>query len=1044
MERFIQRKTGGMLWSWVLLVLLALSSRLAAQPQGSVKTLAGAFAGFADGFGNVANGAQFDGPLGLALTKDNRVLVADSGNNLIRAVRTTDQYVTTVIPPLFQINRLQKPVAVAVDTNGVIYVANETSHWIQKYDRFGNFITNVVQTPSVPTALAIGQGTSLYVAELNGVVKRYNSAGAWTGTYQFTVPVATPNALEAEFRGIAVFQEGKLAVSDSANHVIWVFNTTNDVPVLFGGTVNQAGFANGTPGYGLLNHPLHIAAGLNNSLVIADWGNHRIRVLGCDGTLDTMYGVDPSQWEVFPDPAIFPGWLDGSPQFAESREPVGLTVGADGTVYGSEVYYHLVRAATGLTYPDACAGGSTGGGTNSGGGTNGGSTNVVIQAPILTPNSGYYPMGVKVEVSSPASSSGFGGDVNLYYTTDGTDPTTNSAIVQLVGGKRVIEWRSTALDLTSLRVRSQTGTNVSLVARGISASFDAPSTLGEVGIAPSLRGTNFIAGLGSTLILPVVANLRSGVELQSLQMVVEVSPVNPAGTARIELPLQPKALTMSSNDFVAMAMASTNAPLTFLSNLNGTNRLAVVYIGTNSLFKVSPFGTVAVLSIPIPPQADSLGHKSSVGSQYLIRIVEISGTSDGQQAVLLKSMPDRVVTVGNEGYLVGDTAPGSWYNAGDFGDEGDGLLRNADVNNAFYASLGFKVPYAASDAFNAMDVVPEDTLSGVGGDGEIRFLDWQILLRRSLGFNANFWRRAWTQAGVRKAFLSPSNQPLDVVAPLTAKAAPEGYHRPVRISADTVGGITQQELAQIPVRLRVKPGAAVAGLQFVAYVTSDQGEPTVGPVSFVPAAGLPQPSLSGNSIPGVGTLNNAFFCSWNVGAFVAPLEGSVLLGNLTFRMPGSAISRGRYSVHFEKADGAAADFQTMYAFESLRGDVWVNVSPLLPPETLPDEWKIYHFGSLIDADAQASADPEHDGFSNFEEYLAGTDPSTADWRVSVSEVGAQIRWFGHANAVYTVERSRDLKTWEQVGTPTVGQDQMVIYSDTSAAPGNQYYRFRIR
>ena len=647
-------------------------------------------------------------------------------------------------------------------------------------------------------------------------------------------------------------------------------------------------------------------------------------------------------------------------------------------------------------------------------------------------------------MSSPSSSSGFGGDINLYYTTDGTDPSTNSPVVPVINGTGIIEWRSTTLDLTSLKVRSQSDTNLSLVAQGIPAKFESASTMGEVGISPGLKGANFTAGLGSTLIIPVVANLRAGVELQSLQMVVEVSPVNPNNTARIELPLQPRALTMSSNDYVGMAVASTAAPLTFLSNVNGTNRLAVVYIGTNQLFKVSPFGTVAVLSVPIPPQADSLGHKSSVGSQYLVRITEVSGTRDGQQSVQLQPMADRIITVGNLPYLVGDTAPGSWYNAGDFGDGGDGLLKNADVNNAFYASLGFKVPYASSDAFNAMDVVPEDTNFGAGGDGEIRFLDWQILLRRSLGFNANLWRRAWTSDGVRKAFLSVTNQPLETVAPLTAKAAPDGYHRPVRISADTVAGVSQQQLAQVPVRLRIKPGVAVAGLQFVAYVTSDSGEPTVGPVSFTPAAGQPQPSLSGNSIPGVGTLNNAVFCSWNVGTFTTPLEGTLVLGNLTFTIPGSAVSRGRYTVHFEKADGAADDLHTMYSFESLRGDVWINVSPLIASEVLPDEWKMYHFGSLTDAGAQASADPEHDGFNNFEEYLAETDPTAADWRVSISEAGAQIRWFGHAGAVYTVERSQDLKTWVQVGTPVTGQDQMVTYSDTSAAPGNQYYRFRIR
>jgi hypothetical protein len=41
---------------------------------------------------------------------------------------------------------------------------------------------------------------------------------------------------------------------------------------------------------------------------------------------------------------------------------------------------------------------------------------------------------------------------------------------------------------------------------------------------------------------------------------------------------------------------------------------------------------------------------------------------------------------------------------------------------------------------------------------------------------------------------------------------------------------------------------------------------------------------------------------------------------------------------------------------------------------LPDSWQLQYFGSISDPQAAPNADPDGDGFTNLQEYLAGTDP----------------------------------------------------------------------
>jgi hypothetical protein len=300
----------------------------------------------------------------------------------------------------------------------------------------------------------------------------------------------------------------------------------------------------------------------------------------------------------------------------------------------------------------------------------------------------------------------------VFYTTDGTEPGPDNPSSQLLlldtNNVGVIAWRETTRDLASLRVKAFLGGVGSPTVSGQAATQNQIGFSGDV-----------TAGIGATVVVPVVATLKPGQSLRSLQFLVEITPLGNAGPLAAPV----RALPMSPNDFVALVAASTNAPLTRSeTTAGGAYRVEVAFVGTNAAFSVDGFATATLLAVTIPAT-------NQVNDSYRLAVLSPSGTADGvAQDVPLASLPPRLIIITNQSYLVGDTAPATWYNTGSFG---DGQLRNNDVNNALYASLGVRVPPFVTDVFDAMDTFPEDTGDAVGGDGKIRFLDWQILLDRS-------------------------------------------------------------------------------------------------------------------------------------------------------------------------------------------------------------------------------------------------------------------------------------------------------------------------
>ena len=212
---------------------------------GAVSTLSGAAGkGFANG--PVAL-ARFDSPRGLATTLQGAVLVADQANHRVR--RIAGGWVSTLAGdgkagfadgPAASA-RFQLPTAVATAPSGRVWVAD-------------------------------GHNNRLRRIGLDGVV----TTVAGDGSKGFADGPATKAKLSAP-SGLAVDGAGRVWFADTGNHRLRLL--TDDGQVLSLAGAGLGAFADGPGAMAAFDSPVGIALTGNGKLVIADFGNHRIRAL---------------------------------------------------------------------------------------------------------------------------------------------------------------------------------------------------------------------------------------------------------------------------------------------------------------------------------------------------------------------------------------------------------------------------------------------------------------------------------------------------------------------------------------------------------------------------------------------------------------------------------------------------------------------------------------------------------------------------------------------------------------------------------------------
>lgn len=269
-------------------------------------------AGYAGDKG-VGTSAELDNPTGVFVDSSGNFYIADSLNNVIRKVTSSDQISTiagdnplgagfsgdTASPLLAQLNN---PSAVALDAAGNLYIADTYNNRVRKVNFTAGTITTYAgsggtsysgdglpaldESLSSPRALAFDAAGNLYIADSgNHAIRKVTAATgimttiAGTGTLGYNGDNIPATSAELNYpAGIAFDAAGNLYIADTDNFRIR--KVVNGVISTIGGT--------GQPGYGgdglfstqsVFNFPSSLAVDSSGNVFVADTGNNVIRQL---------------------------------------------------------------------------------------------------------------------------------------------------------------------------------------------------------------------------------------------------------------------------------------------------------------------------------------------------------------------------------------------------------------------------------------------------------------------------------------------------------------------------------------------------------------------------------------------------------------------------------------------------------------------------------------------------------------------------------------------------------------------------------------------
>jgi DNA-binding CsgD family transcriptional regulator/sugar lactone lactonase YvrE len=357
------------IWVATALVLAVLAAgvgllRLTAAPGPTIKTIAGTTSsnsfpgGNYTGDGDLATVAQLRRPSDVVVGTDGTVYIADYGNSVVRAVAAG--VITSYTGPWSRPQARDGDIAdtvwigypsnLALDAAGNLYILTDMSGvlevWVVRArDHSINRVVSIGPTISYDSwrspagGLAIARDGTLYIADrAHNLVWRFangeKSIYAGTGDGAFSGDGGAARSAMLNWpTGLALDQGGNLFIADTLNSRIRKVDTRGTITTVAGdGTDGDTGDG-GPATQAHLSIPYGVAVGADGTLVIADTGNNRLRLVTPANQIVALAGSASGGFSGDDGPAIA----------AQLRAPGGVAFDANGDLFVADTWNHRVR-----------------------------------------------------------------------------------------------------------------------------------------------------------------------------------------------------------------------------------------------------------------------------------------------------------------------------------------------------------------------------------------------------------------------------------------------------------------------------------------------------------------------------------------------------------------------------------------------------------------------------------------------------------------------------------------------------------------------------